>query len=174
MEVFMEFKEVIKNRYSCKKFGNQAVEEEKLTAVLEAGRLAPTAKNLQEQHVYVLQSADALAKIDAVTPCRYGAPVVLVVAFDKNNVFTYPGGKRDSGAEDAAIVATHMILAAANEGLDSCWVNNFDSEKAAKALSLPENEEILMLMDIGHAAEGAGPLENHGRRKALSETVSFC
>ena len=169
----MEFKEVIKNRYSCKKYGTKQVENEKLEAILNAGRLAPTAKNLQEQHVYVVQSKGALAKVDSVTPCRYGAPTVLVVAFDKNNVFTYPGGKRDSGVEDATIVATHMILAAADEDVDSCWINFFDPDKMAEALGLPENEEILMVMDLGYAAEGAGPLPNHGSRKELSETVSY-
>ena len=169
----MEFKTVVQNRYSCKKYSDRPVEAEKLNAILEAGRLAPTAKNLQEQHVYVLQSAEALAKVDAITPCRYGAPTVLVVAFDKNNVFTYPGGKRDSGVEDATIVATHMILAAADEGVDSCWVNFLDPEKLAQALSLPENEEVLMVMDLGYAAEGAGPLANHSSRKPLSETVSY-
>ena len=51
----MEFKEVIKARYSCKKYAARQVEPEKLTAILEAGRLAPTAKNLQEQHIYVVQ-----------------------------------------------------------------------------------------------------------------------
>ena len=84
----MEFKEVIGKRFSCKKYNGTQVEAEKLSAILEAGRLAPTAKNLQEQHVYVLQSPEALAKVDALTPCRYGAPTVLLVAFDKNNVFT--------------------------------------------------------------------------------------
>ena len=121
----------------------------------------------------MVQSAEGLAKIDGVTPCRYGAPTVLVVAFDKDNVFTYPDGKRDSGVEDATIVATHMILGAADEGVDSCWVNFFDPEKLADALGLPENEEVLMLMDLGYAAEGAGPLANHSSRKALSETVSY-
>ena len=169
----MEFKEVIEARYSCKKYSNRQVEKEKLDAILNAGRLAPTAKNLQEQHIYVLQGLDVLAKIDTVTPCRYGAPTVLVVAFDKNNVFTYPGGKRDSGIEDATIVATHMILAAADEGVDSCWINFLDPEKLADALGLPENEEVLMVMDLGYAAEGAGPLPNHGSRKELSETVSY-
>ena len=169
----MEFKEVVKNSYSCKKYSGRPVEKEKLTAILEAGRLAPTAKNLQEQRIYVLQSAEDLAAVDAVTPCRYGAPVVLAVAFDKNNVFVYPGGKRDSGAEDATIVATHMILAAADEGVDSCWINYFDMDKMAEALGLPENEELLMLMDLGYAAEGAGPLPNHTSRKALGETVIF-
>ena len=169
----MEFKEVIKNRYSCKKYSDRQVEAEKLTAILEAGRLAPTAKNLQEQHVYVLQSADALSKIDTVTPCRYGAPTVLVVAFDSKNVFTYPGGKRDSGVEDATIVATHMILAAADEGVDSCWLNFLDPEKLAELLGLPENEEVLMVLDLGYAAEGAGPLPNHSSRKPLGETVTY-
>ena len=169
----MEFKEVIRKRYSCKKYDARQVEADKLAAILEAGRLAPTAKNLQEQHVYVLQSADMLAKIDGLTPCRYGAPTVLVVAFDKNNVFTYPGDKRDSGIEDATIVATHMILAAADEGVDSCWINFFDPDKMAKALGLPENEEILMVLDLGYAAPGAGPLANHTNRKPIEDTVTY-
>ena len=169
----MEFKEVVKKRYACKKYSDRQVEPEKLTEILEAGRLAPTAKNLQEQHIYVVQSADKLAVIDKLTPCRYGAPTVMVVAFDKNNVFTYPGEKRDSGVEDAAIVATHLTLAAADEGVDSCWLNYFDPDKAAELLGLPENEEVLMLLDLGYAAEGAGPLPNHSSRKPQSETVTY-
>ena len=169
----MEFKEVVKNRYSCKKFSDKQVEKEKITAILEAGRLAPTAKNLQEQHVYVVQSPELLTKIDKQTPCRYGAPTVLVVTFDKNLVFNYPGDKRDSGVEDATIVATHLILAAADEGVDSCWLNYFDPDKVAAELELPENEEVLMLLDLGYAAEGAGPLPNHNSRKPLSETVTY-
>ncbi len=169
----MEFKEVVKNRYSCKKYSDRKVEAEKITAILEAGRLAPTAKNLQEQRIYVIQSEELLAEIDKLTPCRYNAPTVVAVAFDKTNVFTYPGEKRDSGIEDASIVATHLMLAAADEGVDSCWLNFFDPEKAAKALNLPENEEVLMLLDLGYAAEDAGPLPNHDSRKPLSDTVTF-
>ena len=76
----MEFTEVIKERYSCKKFDGRAVEKEQLEAILQAGRLAPTAKNLQEQRVYVVQSEEGLAKIDRITPCRYNAGTVLLVA----------------------------------------------------------------------------------------------
>ena len=169
----MEFKEVIRNRFSCRKYSAKAIEREKLDAILEAGRLAPTAKNLQEQHIYVVQSEEALAKIDKVTPCRYGAPTVLVVAFDKNNVFTYPGEKRDSGVEDATIVATHMILAAADEGLGSCWINYFEPEKMAVELGLPENEEVLMMLDLGYAADGLKPAPGHSARKLLTDTVSW-
>ena len=96
-----------------------------------------------------------------------------VVAFDKNNVFTYPGGKRDSGIEDASIVATSMMLAATNAGLDSCWLNFFNPENAQKELGLPENEEVLMLLDLGYAEDGVKPLPNHYQRKELKETVRF-
>ena len=169
----MEFTDVIKNRYSCKKFADKPVAKELLEAVLQAGRLAPTAKNLQEQRIYVAEPPQSLAKIDKITPCRYGAPTVLVVAFNKHNVFTYPGGKRDSGVEDASIVATHMLLAAANAGLDSCWINYFDSDLAARELGLPEEEEVLMLLDLGHAAPDAAPMPAHASRKELSETVVY-
>ena len=169
----MNFSDVIKERYSCQKFSERQVEEEKLQKILQAGRLAPTAKNLQEQRIYVIRSAEGLAKVDKLTPCRYGASTVLAVAFDKNNVFVYPGGKRDSGIEDATIVATHLMLAAKAEGVDSCWINFFDPEEAAKELGLPENEEMLMFLDLGYPADGAGPLAPHGQRKDLKETVSY-
>lgn len=169
----MEFTELIQARYSCKKYDGRPVEKEKIEEILAAGRMAPTAKNSQEQRIDVVQSPEGLAKIDAVTPCRYGAPVVLAVAFDHSGAFTYPGGKRSSGAEDAAIVATHMMLAAKNAGVDSCWLNFFDPEAAAKTLGLPENEEVVMLLDLGYPAQGGQPLPNHFKRKDLSETVRY-
>ena len=137
----MDFSEVIKNRYSCKKFSDRKVEKEKLDKILEAGRVAPTAKNLQEQHIYVVQSENGLAAIDKVTPCRYGAPVVLVAAY--------------------------------NEGVDSCWINFFNPDELAQALNLPKDEEVLMLLDLGIAAEGTEALSNHNSRKALTETVTY-
>ena len=172
-EDVMEFTEVIRDRYSCKKYDGRQITKEQIEAILEAGRVAPTAKNLQAQHIYVVQSEENMAKIDKVTPCRYGAKTVLVVAFDRENVFTYPGGNRDSGIEDAAIVATHLMLGAKNVGVDSCWLNNFNPDILKADLGLPENEEILMLLDLGYAAEGSGPLPNHGKRKELAETVSY-
>ena len=170
----MEFSEVIRSRYSCKKFdAGRQISEEQLTQILEAGRLAPTAKNLQEQHIYVVQTAEALAKIDAATPCRYGAPTVLVVAFNTKNVYTYPEGKRTSGVEDAAIVATHLMLAATNAGVDSCWLNCVHIDQLHDALALPDDEEILMLLDLGFAAADAKPMPTHFSRKALAEMVSW-
>lgn len=170
----MEYTELITARYSCKRFDpSHQILPSQLEAILEAGRVAPTAKNLQEQHIYVCQSPEALQIIDHHTPCRYGAPTVLIVAFDMKNVYTYPDGKRESGIEDAAIVATHMMLAAKNAGVDSCWLNCVHMDNLHAELGLPANEDILMLLDLGYAAEDAQPLANHFSRKPLAETVSY-
>lgn len=169
----MDFTTVIKERYSCKKYDGRPVETEALTKILEAGRLAPTARNLQGQHVYVIQSAEGLSKVDDLTPCRYGAATVLLVSYDKNNMYTYPGEKYGSAPEDAAIVATHLMLAATDAGVQSCWLNKFDPDAAARAFSLPDNEQVVMMLDLGYAADGAGPLANHASRKELSETVRY-
>lgn len=170
----MEFSKVITERYSCKKFdSSKNVSKDVLESILKASLAAPTAKNLQEHKIYVIESKDILAKIDKVTPCRYGANTMLLVCFDKNNVFTYPGTNRTSGVEDATIVATHLVLAAANECVDSCWINNFNPNELHEVLNLPENEEILMLLDLGYAAQGTGPLPNHHNRKSLEETVVY-
>ncbi|WP_347498053.1 nitroreductase family protein [Oscillibacter sp. PC13] len=121
-----------------------------------------------------MQSQEGLAKVDQITPCRYGSTTVLAVAFDSKNVFTYPGGKLDSGVEDAAIVATHLMLAAKDVGVDSCWINFFDPEAAAGELELPENEKILMLLDLGYAAEGGGPLPNHCSVRNCQRLFGIC
>ena len=147
-------------------------DSEKLMGILKAGRVAPTAKNLQEQKIYVVQSKEYLDKIDACTPCRYHAPTVLVVAYDKNNVFDYPGNERNSGIEDATIVATHLMLAAYNAGIDSCWINFFNPQEMKKALDLPENEEVVMMLDLGYGNQKE-PLPNHHLKKELAETVKY-
>ncbi len=169
----MEFKEVVSKRYSCKKFSDKQVDSSALQAILEAGRLAPTAKNLQEQKIYVVSSKEGLEKIDSNSPCRYNAPTVLVVAYNKNEVFNYPETNTSSGVEDATIVATHMILAAADNGVDSCWINKLNPISLAKDLGLGEDEEIVMMMDLGYAVEGFKPLPNHTNRKLLEETVKY-
>lgn len=169
----MNFLELARARFSCKKYDATPVSDEDLSFVLEAGRLAPTAKNAQPQHIYVLRSDEALAKVDALTPCRYGAPVVLLVTYNAREVYSYPGGAYTSGPEDIGIVGTHLALAAADTGLNSCWVNRFDPDQAHESFGLAEDEVAVMLLDLGHAAPDAQPLKNHESRKALAETVSY-
>jgi nitroreductase len=171
----MDFLKLAKDRYSCKKYNpDKKVPQELLDKILRAGQLAPTAKNSQPQHIYVMQSEDALQLVDSLTPCRYGAPVVLAVTYDQQQEFNYPGDKYSSGAEDASIVATHMMLAAAAEGVDSCWLNFFDPDKAAEAMKLPENEKVVLLLDIGYAADGVRPTPMHEKTKSIEELVTYC
>ncbi|MDO5018141.1 MAG: nitroreductase family protein [Lagierella massiliensis] len=169
----MDFIGLLKERYSCKDYDKKQISKDQLDTILQAGRLAPTAKNNQEQHIYVIQSEEGLSKVDKLTPCRYNAPTVLLIAFDKNNTFTYPGQKYDSGIEDASIVATHMLLAAKSVGVESCWVNFFDPDKVMESFNLPDNEEVLTFIDLGYAVEGHRPGVNHFRRKDLKETVTY-
>lgn len=169
----MKFIDLVKERYSCKNFDRKQIKKEELDIILEAGRFAPTAKNNQNQRIYVIQSEESLKIIDEETPCRYKAPTVLVIAYDKDNTFTYPGGRYNSGIEDVTIVASHMLLASKSVGVDSCWVNFFDPDKLKDKLKLPENEEIVAMIDLGYASEENEPLENHFKRKDIKDTVQF-
>lgn len=169
----MTFAEMAEKRYSVKKFSDKPIEEDKLRRVLEVAEKAPTAKNAQSPRVYVLKSPEAMAKARGLTRCVYGAPTVLLFAYDKNEAYTYPDTEahHDSGAEDCSIVATHVMFAAMEEGLGTCWVNWFSPSEAKKAFHLPDNEEVVLLMDIGYAAETAKPLPTHSRKKPLDEVV---
>lgn len=168
----MEFNDVIKKRYSCRMFKKDAVEQEKLEAILEAGRRAPTAKNLQPFRILLARSEKAMQTIDGLTRCRYGAPVVLVLICDTKKSYQYHGGKYNSGVEDVGIVATHLMLAAENLGLNTCWVNAFDPEEAEKALGVDENEHVVMMLDIGYKTAISPAAPQHLLRKKLKELVT--
>lgn len=167
----MDFETVIKTRTAVREFKADKVEDRKIEKILNAGRIAPTAKNLQPQKIYVVKSEDALSKIDEITPCRYGAPVCLLVCADKNIAWANEGCS--SYETDAAIVATHMLLEAANLGLGSVWVRYFDIPKLIKKFNLPENVVPVCLIPIGYAAEGYKESPLHNQRKKLSETVTY-
>lgn len=170
----MEFMKLAAQRYSVRKFSDAPVEPEKLSAVLEAGNVAPTAKNLQPQRIYVLSSVEALEKVDGLTRCRFGAPVVLLIAYDADEDWKNPLEEGiHAGQQDASIVATHIMLAAAEAGLGTCWVNLFPNSQANEAFDLPESIVPVLLMPIGYAALDAKPSRLHDERKPLEETVTY-
>ena len=169
----MEFYDVINARFSCKKFKNKPISTETLELILRAGNLAPTAKNLQEHKIYVLTSESLLRKVDNITPCRYNAPVVMAIVYDKDNTFLYPGGKHNSGIEDVSIVATYIMLAATNENINSCWINYFDPEKASDELNLPDNEKLVLMLALGYRADDFTITSKHYIRKDISENVVY-
>ena len=170
----MTFLELAKKRYSVRKFTEQPVEKEKLDKVLEAGNIAPTAKNLQPQRIYVLQSEEALKKAYALTPCCYGAKTVLLFTYDIDEEWTNPlEDMIHSGDQDVSIVATHIMLEAEELGLATCWVNYFPNTKAAEVFGLPESEVVVLMMPIGYAAADAVPTTNHTEKKPIEKTVRY-
>lgn len=169
----MEFNEVVKNRFSCKSFSSKQIDDEVLERILKTANLAPTAKNTQEHKIYVIRSSEMLAKVDSATPCRYNAPTVLALTYVKDEAFVYPGSELTSGVEDATIVATHLFLSATNEGVDTCYVNAFNPDAMHTALGLPDNEALVMLLDMGYKSEDAKPLDNHYNRKELEKIVIY-
>ena len=170
----MTFLELAKKRFSVRKFTDQPVEKEKLDKVLEAGNIAPTAKNLQPQRIYVLQSEEALKKAYALTPCCYGAKTVLLFTYDIDEEWTNPlEDMIHSGDQDVSIVATHIMLEAEEQGLGTCWVNYFPNTKAAEVFGLPESEVVVLMMPIGYAAADAAPTANHTEKKPIEKTVRY-
>ncbi len=166
----MTFEEMTDARYSVKKFSGKDIEEEKINKILEIAGKAPTARNAQCIRIYVLRSEEAMAKARELTPCIYGAPVCFMFTYDISEAYNYPGEKdRNSGDEDCAIVATHVMFEAAEQGLGTCWVNNFSPSKAKSIFNVPENETVVLLMPVGYA--DAKPLAKHFEKKELKEIV---
>ena len=165
----MEFETVIRNRHATRKFSEKKIEKDKLEKILEAGRLAPTAKNNQPIKIYVVEKK--IEELDKATPCRYNAQTVLVVcanqkeAFQKKNHSTYE--------MDAVIVATHMMLEATNLGIANIWIEMFEEESLRNILNIPDNLTPICLLPIGYEVEDTPISPNHNVRKPLEEIVEY-
>ena len=167
----MELEKVIKERFSTRMFKTKTLEKEKIEKILEAGRLAPTAKNNQPQKIYVVESIEGLEKIDKVTPCRYNAPVCLLVCSDKN--IAWSKEEYSSYEMDACIVATHMMLEATNIGVNNIWIRMFNRNDIVKEFNLPSNIIPICIIPLGYKDENCKPSPMHEQRKELSETVEY-
>ena len=168
----MDFEEVIKNRQSTRMFSNRKVEKEKLDKILEAGRIAPTAKNNQPIKIYVVNSQDGIEKIDKATMCRYGAQTVLIVCGNKDEAFINSKG-HSSYEVDASICATHMMLEATNLGVDNIWVALFDEEILRSEFNIPSNIIPVCLLPIGYKDENCMPSPRHNIRKSIEDLAQF-
>lgn len=168
----MEFNNVIKERYSVRNYKPDMLREDELDTILKAGMLAPTGCNYQPQRIYVLKSEEAIAKIRTLSRCAFNAPVVLLIALDETADWKSPleAGCR-AGIQDVSIVADHMMLAAWDIGVGSCWVNYFKPSEVKAAFDLPVNETPILLMTLGYPAEDAKPLKLHDESKMMSEII---
>jgi nitroreductase len=166
----MEFSELIERRYSVRAYKSDPVEDDKLQQVLEAARLAPTAANLQPLQFIVIHMAGREAEMKRIynrhwfvqpplVICACGTPAQGWVRKDNKNY----------NDVDVAIAMDHLILAATNLGLGTCWIAAFDPTAAREVLHLPDGVEPIAFTPLGYPADQPEPK----KRKALSELVRY-
>ncbi len=166
----MHFSELIAKRYSVRAYREIEVEQDKLQRILEAARLAPTAANRQPFQVLVIRTAgrkEGLARIYHREWFRQ-APLVLCVCGLPDQAWVRGDGENFL-AVDAAIVMDHMILAATELGLGTCWIANFNAAKAREILGLPAGVVPMLLTPLGYPADQPAPKE----RKPLWDLVRY-
>lgn len=168
------FLQLAKDRFSVRYYAKTPVEQEKIDAILEAARVAPTAKNLQPFQIYVLKSEEAIAKINKLSRCAYEAPVVFLVCYDRSKAWTSPFDATDSsGVMDTSIVGTHMMLEATAQGLGSCWVKFFNPQEVAAAFDIPDNLTPSFLLDVGYPLKGTAPNKMHFERRDVKDFAVY-
>ena len=167
----MDFQQVIRDRFSVRQYMDRAVEQEKIDAILEAGRIAPTAKNLQPIKIYVVKSQEWLEKIDKASRCRYGAPLVMIVCWDKDSAYTKP--EHSTYEIDASIVATHMLLESANQWLGSVRVELIDRWVLRSEFDIPENLFPVCILPMWYKTDDCPISPLHSDKKSIDELVEY-
>lgn len=163
------FLELVTRRYSVRKYVPRAVETSKIDYLLECARLAPSAVNRQPWRFIVVRQA---ASREALHQCYARewfkeAPLYIVLCADEHQSWKRSFDGCDHGDIDVAIAAEHICLAAAEQGLGSCWVCNFDPEACRRALQLPDEVHPVVIIPVGYAADS--PTEK--QRRPLHELV---
>jgi nitroreductase len=169
-EEIMNVFEAIKSRRSIRSYLDKPIEQEKLLRVLEAGRLAPSAKNLQEWKFVIVKDNELRKKLAVAANNQHfiaEAPVVIVGCATLVNYvmscgqYAYP--------IDLAIAMDHMTLQAVEEGLGTCWIGSFKEDEVKNLLDMPENIRIVQLLTLGYP----GTVPPARSRKKLEEIVFF-
>ena len=170
----MEFLNLAKSRYSCRHYSSKPIEKEQLIEVLEAGRVAPSAKNLQPWYFIVIDEPELLKNIKSCYQKEWiqSAPCIIVILGNHNISWHRDDGK-DHCDIDVSIAIDHMTLAATNIGLATCWVCKFDAKKAAEILQLPEHIEPVALIPIGYPTDKTDINRHEKLRKPLQEIVFY-
>ena len=174
------FLELVKSRQSDRAYLPTPVEKEKLDRILEAARLSPSACNAQPWKIVVvtdlekrMQIADAtVSKLLSMNHFTKQAPVQLIIIEERGNFNSRVGGfitNKHYPHIDLGILASHIILAATDEGLGSCIIGWCDEKKVRKTLDIPRNKRVMMLILLGYSDQ---PLRKK-KRKTKEEFVSF-
>jgi len=168
----MSFLDLARGRYSVRAYRPDPVPEAVLGQVLEAGRVAPTASNRQPVRILVVRTAGRAAELRRIYDQEWfvEAPLLLCVCAVPGEAWwrARHDGRRYVEV-DAAIVMDHLVLAAADLGLGTCWVAAFDPVAAREVLGVPGDVEPLLFTPLGYAADAPGPKA----RRPLEELVRY-
>ena len=167
----MEFSDVINERYSVRGYLDKEVEKEKLEYVLKAATIAPTGVNAQPFKVFVIDTKKYKQELSEIYGAKWfvEAPYVLFVVAELEKAWTRPWDGKNISDIDATIVMDHMILAATDVGLGTCYIGAFKKNKAHQFLNLDENEEAVLFTPLGYG--NAEPRDTP--RKELDEFVVY-
>ena len=167
----MDFPQLINHRYSVRAYKPDAVEKEKLDAVLQAARLAPTAANRQPFRLYVIDVAKYKEKLQQLYHREWfvQAPLVVGIAAAHDEAWIRRKDGCNYAEVDATIVFDHLILQAANSGLGTCWIAAFDPDVARDLLDLPVDWTPVAFTPLGYPADGPCPK----KRKEIDDLVIF-
>lgn len=169
----MEYEKLITERYSVRKFKPERLSAEDISKILEAANKAPTGCNYQPQRILVLNTQASLERLKKCTKCHFNAPTAMLVCYNEEESWkrVYDGAL--SAPVDAAIVATHMMLAAHNVGAGCCWVMHFDPSAMKEEFNIPDNIKPLALLVMGYPEDTSAPLEMHNTFRPFGEIVVY-
>lgn len=156
----MEFLQLAKRRCSVRAYEARAVEPEVARAIVEAGRVAPTAANRQPVRVVQVDTPEGLEKLARGAEV-YGAPLAFVVCVDHAKAWKRSYDGKSTADIDASIVADHMMMEATDLGLGSVWICWFDPEVIAREFSLPEGIEPVNILAVGHPGCALSSSDRH-------------
>ena len=169
----MEFEKLIADRYSVRKFKPEHLSKEVIDKILAAGHLAPTGCNFQPQRILVLNTDESLEKLKKCTKCHFNAPTAMLICHNKDESWRRRSNGELSSYVDAAIVTTHMMLAAHDLGVGNCWVMAFEPEAMRENYNIPENIDPVALLVMGYPADDATPLDMHYKFRPIEEVVVY-
>jgi len=161
--------EAIRRRYSCRAYQDKSIEQDKLDCILEAARLAPSAKNTQDWRFVVVMDRDTKRRVAATTnrPEIFEKAGAMIAACSNSDEIMRCG--QAIGPIDVAIALEHICLQAADLGLGTCWIGSFDAGKVRQILGIPDDIIIVELMALGYPA-GSKP---EPKREPIEKIVCY-
>lgn len=167
----MTFRDLCEARYSCRSYKKEEIPQDKLDYIWECARLAPSACNKQPWLLRYVSSAEGLAALQACYNREWlkTAPALILVSVRKDGAWVRQADGKNHGDIDASIITEHICLAAAEQGLATCWICNFNVALCCELMEMGETEEPVVILPIGFPADTA-PAK---KRKELEEIVKL-